>query len=248
MQNHTPRGAEMPYCGMTAWPAGQINPPQAIPAYSSIIFPPALRPGASPRTPACGSNPPIEQEVFGRLGYDRRACSKLGWLKEDPLSRWLILHGQRRVGKTSLLKYLKHEILPQHRLALPVYVTLQSLSSFSMQSIASLLVQEVFAELQIPAPAQGANEEPVPWLNRALSQAVKHMNGFRLLLMIDEFNVLLDMQQDGRLHPLVFSNLRAVMSGRSDLGWLLVLRDTPSAILPAGERRVLFNGNDITYF
>jgi GTP pyrophosphokinase len=174
-------------------------------------------------------NPYTYQEVYDRLRfYDRQEPidAILRWLDETPPTDRLILHGQRRVGKTSLAKYLIHEILPECRVARPVWIDFQDLTRFTAQSIVQLIVQSVYDVLQKPLPLQGMGEEPTLWLNRALEEAISERHASRLLLIIDEFNALLDAEQKGHLSPVVFANLRSVMSKRRDLNWLLIVQDT----------------------
>ncbi len=174
-------------------------------------------------------NPYTYQEVYDRLRfYDRQEPIDvvLRWLEEAPPTDRLILHGQRRVGKTSLAKYLIHEILPERRVAQPVWIDFQDLTQFTAQSIVQLIVQAVYDALKKAPPLQHIGEEPTLWLNRALEEAAAQRRASRLFLLIDEFNVLLDAEQKGHLSPVVFANLRSVMSKRRDLNWLLIVQDT----------------------
>src|SRR5207302_5833587 len=95
--------------------------------FSSLPSPSQLL-SLSPGVKRDQHNPYTYQEVYDRLMfYDRESSidTILKWLKEPPPTRRLILHGQRRVGKTSLAKYLMHEILPEQRMAQPVWIDFQ---------------------------------------------------------------------------------------------------------------------------
>jgi hypothetical protein len=105
-------------------------------------------------------------------------------------------------------------------------VDLQGLSGSSAQSISNYFVTTVYRVLNQPVPAQELNEEPIPWLSRALKAAITHLRGYRLLIIVDEFNVLLDREAAGLLDPQVFANLRTLMTTRRDLNWLLIVQDT----------------------
>ena len=90
-------------------------------------------------------NPYTYQEVYDRLRfYDRQEPidAILRWLEEALPTDRLILHGQRRVGKTSLAKYLIHEILPERSVAQPVWIDFQDLTQFTAQSIVHKLILE----------------------------------------------------------------------------------------------------------
>jgi GTP diphosphokinase / guanosine-3',5'-bis(diphosphate) 3'-diphosphatase len=195
-----------------------------------LVFPPspAQRLALTSPPPRLPSNPYTLQEVYGRyMFFDREGpiAEILRWLKEPPPTRWLIMHGQRRVGKTSLAKHLEHEILQQQRLALPVFVDLQQLSRYGKENLARLFVSAVYHSLQKPSPRKLDTEESMSWLNRALEAAVKELSGFRLLIIVDELNMLLDLEAHRASTISVFSNLRAVMSARRDLNWLLIVQD-----------------------
>jgi (p)ppGpp synthase/HD superfamily hydrolase len=173
-------------------------------------------------------NPYTEHEVHDRWMFlDREAQIDqiVKWLQEPPPTRLLVLHGQRRVGKTSLAQHLAQEVLPHYGIV-PAFVDLLGLSAFGTQDIANYLVEAVCRALSRPVPAQNPSEAAVQWASRVLAQVVSEQHGYRLLLLIDEFNVLLDMRNEGHLDPMVFANLRALLNQRRDLNWLLIVHDT----------------------
>ena len=179
-----------------------------------------------------GSHPPPNpygvQEVYDRwMFYDREEpISRIqSWLARPSPTHPLILHGQRRVGKSSLARYLMNEVLPAEGVVLPVFVDLQGLSGFGPQNLADYFVRKVYAALQTEAPEPARGEEPMHWLDRALAAAVARLGGDRLLILVDEFNALLEMEDCGRLDPQVFVNLRAVLNERRDVYWLLIVQD-----------------------
>lgn len=181
------------------------------------------------RTVKPRSNPYTVSEVFDRWMFynrERHIEEMKTWLASPPPTRWMILHGQKRVGKTSLVNYLTHEVLANKSSVIPVLVDLQSLSRFGAQNIAHCLVDSVYTALNLPLPKQEFPEEPISWLDHALKAAVEHLRDSRLLIIIDEFNILLEAEQDGELEKQVFANLRYVMTQRRDLNWLLIVQDT----------------------
>jgi hypothetical protein len=174
------------------------------------------------------SNPYDESAVFQRYTfYDREEQAQRveSWLKEPIPTRVMILHGQRRVGKSSLAKFLMIDVGPAKNLAAPVYIDLHGLSAFAPIDVARYLLGRVFETLGLPPPAHESLEEPTVWLSRGLQSAVEHLGDRRLLLIIDEFNYLLDLEQDGKVDPVVFYNLRAVIGERRDLHWLMIVQD-----------------------
>jgi len=186
----------------------------------------------------------IGQEVYTRTAfYDREKPldEMIRWLEEAPPTSVLVLHGQRRVGKTSLARYLMHEILPARRIAVPVYVTLQGTSRMTPTGIARYLASTVCNQFRQAVPRKQRYEEPVPWLSRVLSDIVNQLGGRRLLVILDELDALIKREMDGKLDPVVFHNLRALVNQRRDVNWMLIVQDNyflaPSGI---GSARTLF--------
>jgi (p)ppGpp synthase/HD superfamily hydrolase len=172
-------------------------------------------------------NPYTSEEVFERgIFYDREhlldAISR--WLRTTAPADPMILHGQRRVGKTSLVRYLVSQYLPPFRFVHPVFIDLQALSEFSPLNVAGLIVKRVFRSLGQNAPDREVGEEPMEWLSRSLDKARQEHS--RLLLIIDEFNVLIDVERDGKTDGVIYTNLRAVMNEQRYVNWLLVVQDT----------------------
>src|SRR5262249_36495861 len=141
------------------------------------------------------------------------------WLQEkDSRIDPMILHGQRRVGKTSLVMYLINEYLPAYRLVHSVLVSFHDLSRFSPLSIAGLIVRKVFRGIPQGAPVRKKGEEPMEWLSRALDRAREFYP--RLLIVIDEFNALIDIERKSNSDSPVYRNLRGVMRDQRSINWL----------------------------
>jgi len=184
---------------------------------------PAYVPVPPPPVP----NPYTAEEVYERgifFNRERPLNEILQWLSEPPPRKVMILHGQRRVGKTSLVKYLMREYLSQYRLAHPVFVDFQGLNAYSSAEVASIIVRRVFESLRQPTPPREQDEPPWVWADRALGQALKLHQ--RLLVIIDEFNFLIDAEANGTLDSAVYDNLRFLMNEQRDVNWLLVVQDT----------------------
>lgn len=194
-----------------------------------LPFPPSLSQRlalVSPDT-TYHANPYIEREVYDRSSfYDREELVRIivQWIQGEAPGTWLILHGQRRVGKTSLLKHLQFEILPQMPSVLPVFITLQSLSSLNPQGLCRLIAQDVYNALQYELPKQLSREEPMEWLTRSLHKAARRFGG-QLLIMMDEFDILLKDDCQPHFNSNIFLNLRAVMKELPTVSWILVIQD-----------------------
>jgi (p)ppGpp synthase/HD superfamily hydrolase len=149
------------------------------------------------------------------------------WLSGGRPTEWMVLHGQKRVGKSSLAKYLIHEHLAKKavgRLLTPVYIDFQGLSPWSAQSLAETILPEVYRVLGRPLPEQ-AGRGPMVWLNHGLRAATENP-GRRMLMVIDEFSWLLDNRKHPDFDPRLFANLRQLMSEHRDINWLLIVADS----------------------
>jgi guanosine-3',5'-bis(diphosphate) 3'-pyrophosphohydrolase len=196
------------------------------------VFPmplsPAQRLALTPHLKELSPNPYTAHEVYDRvMFYDReeQISDLLEWLREAPPTRWLVLHGQRRVGKTSLVRYLMHHVLPPLSMVTTIFIDLQSISQWEPRNLSRAILQAVFTELQSLPPEPSDNEEPAHWLSRGLRNAAALMGRHRLLIVLDEFGRLLEDEQAGLVHPALLANLRAVMSDCRNLNWLLVIPD-----------------------
>lgn len=172
-------------------------------------------------------NPYTSEEVFNRgIFYDRQELldQLLLWLREPAPYHSMILHGQRRVGKTSLVKYLMYEYLPSHGAVQPVFVDLQGLNEYHSEAVASLIVTKVYQAVKKSLPPRESSEPIWSWVEGALREVVQLHS--RLLIIIDEFNFLIDAERTGKLDPIVYDNLRFLMNALREVKWLLVVQDT----------------------
>jgi guanosine-3',5'-bis(diphosphate) 3'-pyrophosphohydrolase len=188
--------------------------PYAAPAHLAVMAP----------TP----NPYTSEEVYHRgIFFNRQELLSeiLWWLRDERTPRQtMILHGQRRVGKTSLVKHLISEYLPQYRFIYPVFVDLQGLDAYTSVDIASFIVRKVYEGDKEGAPPREQDELAWAWARRALKKALERHH--RLLIAIDEFNFLIDAERKRRLDPQVYDHLRFLINDLPDINWMLVVQDT----------------------
>ncbi|MDQ2806952.1 MAG: TGS domain-containing protein [Chloroflexota bacterium] len=177
-------------------------------------------------------NPYTTQEVYDRwMFHDREQplAAINTWLAEPGPTHPLILHGHRRVGKSSLAHYLEREVVPQRGQFVPVFVDLHSFSELAVpqfvRSLIDRLSHTLTGLLGFSAPLHRPGEDPILWLERTLDALVAQLHGQRLLLILDEFNALMELEQAGRLDPVLFRNLRAVMHAHRDVRWMLIVQE-----------------------
>ncbi len=152
------------------------------------------------------------------------------WL-EAPSSSLLLLHGQRRVGKSSLARRLLEpgQLECLTRPVLPVYIDFRAPSVYRPNAVALHIAWEVCLAVGLPPPRFDDPEvDPFVWLNGFLGDAAKRVAGDgrgRLLLIIDEFDAELEEAVLRHSQPRVLTSLRAIQRARQDIYWLLVVQD-----------------------
>ncbi|HEY7030057.1 MAG TPA: TGS domain-containing protein [Thermomicrobiales bacterium] len=181
-------------------------------------------------TPATDANPYTLETVYESPPF----CSRedeietvLSWLESNgPWAPWL-LHGQRRVGKSSLVRHLANVALPRFGGVVPVVVDFHDLTAanYSMRGIAGLILGETFRALGKRPPPFDRDIGAVHWLIDSMDTALALAKRRRIVFMIDEFNVLLDLEHDGVIAGSVFCNLRSIVERVRNVHWLFVVQD-----------------------
>lgn len=156
----------------------------------------------------------------------------------------IVLYGQRRTGKTSVLYQMHRHVDPRY---LPILVDLQGLSLNSLEGffweLASVIQRALRRDHRVdvprPRPEEFA-ENPVQYFQSEFLEQVWNALGDRhLLLMVDETTRLEEQVQAGRLDRQVYDHLRSLMQHSPRLNFIFSL-----GTRLAQERReygVLFN-------
>jgi AAA domain len=127
----------------------------------------------------------------------------------------LVIYGQRRIGKTSILLHLR-ERLP-HSL-LPVYLNLQQLMANTTGGFLRAIGKEIVKQLRdkltdLPEPPsrEEFDREPFLSLNQLLDEIERRLApGQRVLLSFDEFEELEERVKAGKIEKEIFAYLRGV--------------------------------------
>jgi photosystem II stability/assembly factor-like uncharacterized protein/tetratricopeptide (TPR) repeat protein len=135
------------------------------------------------------AGPPIAGDVgfYGREDIFRFVRDTFS----SPTQNVIVLYGQRRIGKTSILYQLtKPSNLPPgfH----PVYLDLQGMAEWHLDEVLYRLAQEIAKSLNIPTPSQpefGIGDGDY-FYDQFLPQVYEALKGDRLLLLFDEFEIL----------------------------------------------------------
>jgi hypothetical protein len=159
---------------------------------------------------------------FGRDDLFDFIRENLGGLGQENI---LVLVGQRRMGKTSLLRQLPGRLGEEY---LPVFLDGQALG---LEGGVSGLLYDVALEIVEVLAGQGLDVEPLTLDDLAerpthafekqfLPRVVQVLNGRVLLLLFDEFEELEMRVRGGELPPTVFSYLRHLMQHSRNLAFL----------------------------
>jgi Cdc6-like AAA superfamily ATPase len=162
------------------------------------------------------------REFYGR---EKQVDEILLWMQNEAVDPWLILRGQRRIGKTCFAKHLTYSVLPENGMAFPAYVDLQVLEDVDIQSIAKLILKELFGRLHHEVPIRLDGESSLEWLERGLEKGHELRTGQPLLIILDEVDYLIA-HEHPIPSPIVFHNLLYIMGHIPSVRWLLVVSDT----------------------
>ncbi len=175
------------------------------------------------------ANPFTESEVtdWRFIGRDDILQDIHGWIQGHPFrSHLLMLHGQPRVGKTSLIWRLVTQKLVEDlgRAVVPVLVDFRPVALDRPDTVAESLVQRIFPAIDAPIPRLEPHEDPLIWLDRHLSDAARRLGDRRLLVIIDEFDADFAELIKQKKHSAALRGLRAVIDSHPDIRWILVVQ------------------------
>jgi len=143
---------------------------------------------ANPINPYVAGNPVGDSPAFiGRADVLREVLRVL----RRPQDNAIVLYGQRRIGKTSILQHLKAQLL-QASPYRPVYFDLQDKAAWPLGQVLRDLARTIAHTLGQPDPDLGADPETAfrqEWLPATLNTLASTSS---LTLLLDEFDVLSD--------------------------------------------------------
>lgn len=171
------------------------------------------------QNPYVAGNPVGNSNAFvGRIDILRNVLRIL----RRPQDNALLLYGQRRIGKTSILENLAYW-LPQEGNYRPVLFDLQDKASWSVGKVLQSLAQTLAYALKIESPDLGENPEVFfqeVWLPKILDTLPDSSS---LVLLLDEFDVLADEKSDQAVYEF-FPYLRQLMDlDRKRLQFIFVI-------------------------
>lgn len=142
-------------------------------------------------------------------------------------SNVIILQGNRRTGKSSILKQIvRQRIFDPH---VPVYIDCQGLGRLTSQLFYYKVGNEIFQAINLleEAPRSRLGREciseadPFYDFRALLDDFTQRIPGRRIVLLIDEFEVIDDQIQRGHLDPSVLEQLRHLFQHHEDIAVVL---------------------------
>lgn len=163
-----------------------------------------------------------ESDVFiGRDETFQRIAASLEGANQDNV---VVLIGQRRMGKTSVLRQLRNRLSPGY---VSVLVDLQGTlgrgESAFLRDIATAICDGLEAYgLEIEAPSSSSFSEDPGWYFRHqfLKPVIRKLGEQRLLIAFDEFEVLAERISAGELPPRILPYFRSLMQHENQVSFL----------------------------
>lgn len=137
-----------------------------------------------PQNPYITGNPVGNSQTF--IGRADILQKMLNFVRH-PQQHAIVLYGQRRIGKTSILKEFEAK-LPQKGAYQPIFLDLQDKAQWSLKQILEELAQKISNKLNQTTPNLGDSYESFSnWLTKILNDLPSDTS---LVLLFDEFDVL----------------------------------------------------------
>jgi len=149
-------------------------------------------------------------------------------LHDQSQNTTILLWGQRRIGKTSFVLRLKEQSQGDF---LPVYIDMQGLKDSSTTQFLHQLMMGISRILNSKIP-DAAQEISVPALNKLRKDSLTHFDTFMILaqeaardypliVILDEFQCLCSLREDGISRGAIFSRLRSHAQHGYDIHFIL---------------------------
>ncbi|MCP4352452.1 MAG: DUF1566 domain-containing protein [Desulfobacterales bacterium] len=174
--------------------------------------------------PYIAGNPVGGGEAFiGRADVLRDVLRVL----KSPHENGMVLYGQRRIGKTSVLQELTAS-LPQKGPYAPVYFDLQDKAALPLDQVLRQLAEQILYKFEIPEPDNLNGDFPVYFQKEFLPYVLSELpEETALVLLFDEFDVL-SSPSDKQAGSAFFPYLRDLMSGdKNRLKFIFVIGRRP---------------------
>ena len=161
-----------------------------------------------------GPKPAVGPRFYGR----NVECQRIRMLVCDQSQNSaILLWGQKRIGKTSLLLRLVEQA---GRDFLPVYIDLQSIAYCSTTQFLSTLINQTILQLksQVPESLRHINtfhfnrltKDPLGQFDKLVTSLQKTVQYQPLVIILDEFQYLCELHEEAMTSQAIFRHLRSV--------------------------------------
>lgn len=156
-------------------------------------------------------NPVVGRDFKGREREVQDIVNRLrGRHRGNPLLVW----GQQRIGKTSLLWHLEHDVL-QSPGSIIVYTSLQEVKGEPIGYFLHRIAYRIETKVQradVKAPTLGKlKSEPISYFQRFIDRLEQVLGPQTLLILVDEIQEAATLREIGTTRLDVFSNFRSIM-------------------------------------
>lgn len=193
---------------------------EAVPYVTSVeVLHSSLFVSITPQTSATHpyrSNPYSPGVAKGQRFYGRKLeCERImTYLCDQSQNHAVLLWGQKRIGKTSLVVRLQEQA--QGRF-LPAYIDMQAMKDGTSTQFLHLLMNRISLALrendvsqEITAPTfNRLKRDPSGYFDTYLSQVERVVNHYPLVIILDEFQCLYDLHEETVTRDAIFSRLRS---------------------------------------
>ena len=178
--------------------------------------------------PYIAGNPVVSQ---GKLIGREKIVRDVKRVLQNPYAHAMVLYGQRRIGKTSVLLHLEHNLLAVQEY-LPVYVDLQEHvhSRLSVDELFYGLAQKIALLTTIPLPERKRFDPEGRFFREIfIPAALKLGKGKGLVVLFDEFDVL-DMPRNRQSQASLFPFLWEWLDETRGLQFVFVMGRQPEEL------------------
>jgi guanosine-3',5'-bis(diphosphate) 3'-pyrophosphohydrolase len=195
-------------------------------------------------------NPYGPTVASGERFYGRKAeFQRISALLHHPAQNTtILLWGQKRIGKTSLMLHLQEQLRTD---LLPVYIDVQGLTDGSTAQFLHRLMSRIAVALKRGMP-KGEAEITVPALNKVRRDPLSYFDtfvelvqealpGHPLVVMLDEFQCLCTLREEIASREAIFSRLRSYAQHGHGIRFVLGGGGQRSFLLHQGDLASLFN-------
>lgn len=149
---------------------------------------------------------------------------------QNPNTNALVLFGQRRIGKTSILLHIERELTARKEY-LPLYFDLQDKAALPLPEVLYRMAQKVSQMTKIPLPnRENFDQEGRFFRETFIPMVAKTGKARGMVLLLDEFDVLDMSTRESQVGPAFFLYLRDWMKHAHNIQFIFVMGRRPEEL------------------